>query len=68
MRLCTKTAQIVSNHIMGIEDDSHVFVILQAHLTGYEDFVTLQYLCGQGTYAGGRCACYWDTLTDRPWE
>lgn len=32
--------------MLGIDDDAHIFVILRAHMTAYEDFVTLQYLCG----------------------
>eukprot|EP01134_Creolimax_fragrantissima_P000073 CFRG0073T1 len=34
------------NQIMNIEDDAHVLLLLKAHLFGYEDFTTLQYLCG----------------------
>lgn len=38
---------MAAQRVMGIEDDAHVFTLLRAHLFGYEDFVTLQYLCGQ---------------------
>lgn len=30
-----------------MEDDAHIFLLLRAHISGHEDFVTLQYLCGQ---------------------
>eukprot|EP00124_Ichthyophonus_hoferi_P002739 Ihof_evm3s200 gene=Ihof_evmTU3s200 len=33
--------------IFHIEDDAHIFLLLRAHATGYEDFITLQYFCGQ---------------------
>lgn len=38
--------QVGSTWALGMDDDAHIFVILRAHMTSYEDFVTLQYLCG----------------------
>ncbi|KNC82460.1 hypothetical protein SARC_05252 [Sphaeroforma arctica JP610] len=42
----TLACKVGFNNVMGIEDDAHVLLILKAHLVGYEDFTTLQYLCG----------------------